>query len=235
MAEPHRVLGVQPDADEATVRSAYRELLMEHHPDQGGSTEQFLRIKNAYERIVDGGSITDALSDGGQTVSATRQRVEVSGEAVRGDDGLELVAEADGLVVRLTALTDRLATEELLPTHVVDPGRRVGASFRITNETGEPVTWQARRVRFVGSHGDRYLPSVYRPKQRRLPDRWRGDDVELDPGETARSFLLSRELPEDVAVDTVVYDQQSSAGPARRVEFALDYDARSALDRTPFQ
>ncbi|GAB3686261.1 hypothetical protein GCM10028857_18040 [Salinarchaeum chitinilyticum] len=234
MAEPHRVLGVQPDADEAAVRSAYRELLMEHHPDQGGSTERFLEIKNAYERVVEGGSVTDPLSDGGEAVTATRQRVEVSGETVRGEDGLELVATADGLVVRLTALTDRLATEELLPSHV-DPGRRVGASFRVTNETGRPVTWKARRVRFVGSQGERYLPSVYRPKQRRLPDRWRGDDVELDPGETARSFLLSRELPEDVAVDAVVYDQQSSVGPARRVEFDLDYDARTALDRTPFQ
>lgn len=234
MAEPHRVLGVKPDADEAAVRSAYRELLMEHHPDQGGSTDRFLRIKNAYERIVDGGSITDPLSDGGETVTATRQRVEVSGETVRGEGGVELVAEADGLVVRLTALTDRLATEELLPTHV-DPGRRVGASFRVTNETGQPVTWQARRIRFVGSQGERYLPSVYRPKQRRLPDHWRGDDVDLDPGETARSFLLSRELPEDVAVEAVVYDQQSSVGPARRVEFDLDYDSRTALDRTPFQ
>lgn len=233
MADPHEVLGVPSGADEATVRSAYRELLVEHHPDQGGSTERFLRIKDAYERLTEGNAITRPLSDGG-TVSATRKRVEVSAEAVEADDGLQLVAEADGLVVRLVALTDRLATDQVLPDHV-EGGRRVGASFLVRNETGRLVTWKARRVRFVDPRGEHYLPTVYRPKRRKLPDRWRGDDVELEPGETARSFLLSRELPEDVDVDAVLYDQQSSAGPARRVEFSLDEPARTALDRQPFQ
>jgi hypothetical protein len=206
---------------------------MEHHPDQGGSTERFMQIKDAYECLTTGNAITQALSDGG-TVTATRKRVEVSGEAVEAEDGLQLVAEADGLEVRLVALTDRLATDQVLPDHV-ERGRRIGASFLVRNETGRPVTWQARRVRFVGSQGERYLPTVYRPKRRKLPDCWRGDDVELEPGETAQSFLLSRELPEDVDLEAVVYDQQSSAGPARRVEFGLDEPSRSALDRQPFQ
>lgn len=233
MADSHEVLGVPPGADEATVRSAYRDLLMEHHPDHGGSPERFMQIKDAYERIVEGNAITQALSDGG-TVTATRKRAEVTGEAVEDEDGLQLVAEADGLVVRLVALTERLATEDVLPEHV-DAGRRVGASFHVVNETGRPVTWKARRIRFVSSQGERYLPTVYRPKRRKLPDRWRGDDVELEPGETARSFLLSRELPEAVAIEAVVYDQQSSAGPTHRVEFTIDEPARSALDRQPFQ
>ena len=237
MAEPHEVLGVAANADEATVRAAYRELMMEHHPDQGGNRDRFIQIKSAYERLVGdqrGRAITEPLSDGGATITASQRRVEVAGETVQGDHGLELVAEADGFRVRLTALTDRLPTGAMLPNHV-ESGRRIGACFHVTNETGQPVTWKARRVRFVGSQGERYLPTVYRPKGRKLPDRWRGDDVDLAPGDTARSFLLSRALPEDVAVEAIVYDQQSNAGQARRVEFELDRPARAALDREPFR
>src|SRR6056297_748909 len=109
MAEPHEVLGVAPNADDPTVRAAYRELLLEHHPDQGGSRERFMQIKRAYERLAgdgDRGSITEPLSDDGATIAATRSSIEASAEAVSGDDGLELLADAAGLVVRLTALTD---------------------------------------------------------------------------------------------------------------------------------
>ncbi|AGN01907.1 heat shock protein DnaJ domain-containing protein [Salinarchaeum sp. Harcht-Bsk1] len=237
MSEPHELLSVAPNADDATIRAAYRELLLEHHPDQGGSKKRFMQIKDAYERLVGdsrSGSITEPLSDGGATITPAGRCIEVAGKTVQGADGLELVAEADGLQVRLTTLTDRLPTGAMLPSHV-ESGRRVGACFHVTNESGRPVTWMARRVRFVGSQGERYLPTVYRPKRRKLPDRWRSDDVEIAPGDTARSFLLSRALPEDVAVETVVYDQQSGVGPARRVEFELDRAARSALDRPPFQ
>jgi hypothetical protein len=233
MADPYEVLGVPEHADEAQVRSAYRELLMEHHPDQGGSTERFMQIKDAYERIVDGGSITGPLTEGGGTV-AKRRRVTATGTAVRIDGGLELVAEAEGLVVRLTTLTEELPTERMLPSHV-EHGRRLGACFHVINDTGQPVTWKARRVRFLGDGGEPHLPSVYRPKEDELPDRWRGDDVDVEHGESVRSFILSRTLPEETEVETVVYDQQSSTGTDYRVEFDVDRSVRDELDRAPFQ
>lgn len=237
MGRPHEVLDVPRDADEDVIRDAYRALMKEHHPDHGGSTEQFLRIKDAYESMLDDGGVTAPLTagSGGGTVTATRPGTEEGSEqgtVVEDDSALE--ASADGLVVRLTALTERLPNAALLPDHVED-GRRVGACFRVQNEAPEPVTWRARKVRFVGSEGERYLPSVYRPKQTDLPDRWRGDDVELDPGESANSFLLSRTMPEDVAVEAIVYDQRASRGPDRRVRFDLDGCERAALDREPFQ
>jgi len=247
MVEPHEILDVEPDADERTVRSAYRELLKEHHPDHGGSADRFIRIKEAYETIVDGepadgglatrvGSVADGgitgrartggRSDGSQSTRSARQTT--------GDRGLELRASAAGLALRLTALTDRLPAGALLPTHV-EPGRRVAACFHVRNDARAPVTWHARRVRFVDSQGERHLPSVYRPKRRRLPDDWRGDDVDLDPGETAHSFLLSRTVSEDVTVEAVVYDQTQSVGPDRRMRFEVDEEARAALDRDPFE
>ena len=50
---PHEVLGVSPDAPEAAVKGAYRELVKERHPDHGGSQEQFKRLQNAKEAMLD--------------------------------------------------------------------------------------------------------------------------------------------------------------------------------------
>jgi hypothetical protein len=42
------VLGVPPDADEPTIRNAYRALARAHHPDAGGDTADFRRLQDAY-------------------------------------------------------------------------------------------------------------------------------------------------------------------------------------------
>ncbi|HVJ83413.1 MAG TPA: J domain-containing protein, partial [Planctomycetia bacterium] len=42
---PHLVLGVPLNADEAAIRARYRELARTHHPDRGGNTEEFIRIR----------------------------------------------------------------------------------------------------------------------------------------------------------------------------------------------
>lgn len=76
MADPYDVLGVPPDADEATVRSAYRSLLKTHHPDQGGSVEAFKRIQAAYETILDGCS---TRTDGGTTTRSPGTAAPASG------------------------------------------------------------------------------------------------------------------------------------------------------------
>ena len=54
MESPFEVLGVAEDADDAVVKRAYRERVKDTHPDQGGSTEQFQRVRTAYEAINSG-------------------------------------------------------------------------------------------------------------------------------------------------------------------------------------
>jgi curved DNA-binding protein CbpA len=54
MESPFEVLGVADDADDAVVKRAYRERVKATHPDQGGSAEQFQRVRTAYEAIQDG-------------------------------------------------------------------------------------------------------------------------------------------------------------------------------------
>jgi hypothetical protein len=48
----HRTLGVRPGASREEIRSAYRALAMQHHPDHGGSVEKMREINLAYRAIV---------------------------------------------------------------------------------------------------------------------------------------------------------------------------------------
>ena len=46
------VLGVEPDADQAAIRNAYRALARRHHPDAGGDPAQSFELRRAYEQAL---------------------------------------------------------------------------------------------------------------------------------------------------------------------------------------
>jgi len=47
-----KTLGLSAMPDMATLKAAYRTQAMKHHPDRGGSQEQFIAVSAAYERIA---------------------------------------------------------------------------------------------------------------------------------------------------------------------------------------
>ena len=52
--DPHRVLGLAPGANEAEIRSAYRALVKEVHPDvEGGDARRFARVQEAYAQLLE--------------------------------------------------------------------------------------------------------------------------------------------------------------------------------------
>lgn len=54
VGEASQILGVEPGADESTVKKAYRERIKEVHPDaDDGDEEEFKRVQAAYERLTD--------------------------------------------------------------------------------------------------------------------------------------------------------------------------------------
>jgi hypothetical protein len=54
IAEAYRTLGLDPGADEESVKEAYREQVKSTHPDtESGDEEAFKRINRAYERLVE--------------------------------------------------------------------------------------------------------------------------------------------------------------------------------------
>ena len=54
----YAVLGISRDADEETIRTAYRMLARRYHPDRGAGScpEKFRQVREAYETLIDGGS-----------------------------------------------------------------------------------------------------------------------------------------------------------------------------------
>lgn len=46
-------LGLDDNADQSTIRTRYRQLASEHHPDKGGDPEVFRRIRVAYEQLME--------------------------------------------------------------------------------------------------------------------------------------------------------------------------------------
>ncbi|SEN97273.1 Ferredoxin [Halorientalis persicus] len=63
MDSPFDVLGLDPDADDAAIRDAYRRRVKEAHPDRGGSTREFQRVKEAYEKIQNGWEPDDRIPE----------------------------------------------------------------------------------------------------------------------------------------------------------------------------
>lgn len=53
MMDYYNTLGVPRDADQETIKKAYRKLAMQHHPDKGGDPNEFQKINEAYEILGD--------------------------------------------------------------------------------------------------------------------------------------------------------------------------------------
>ncbi len=52
------ILGIKSGASKKRLKSAYRKLAMKHHPDKGGSSEDFIILKEAYDLLVSQGTKT---------------------------------------------------------------------------------------------------------------------------------------------------------------------------------
>ena len=48
----HEILGVDLDASISEIKRAYREKVLETHPDKGGSHEEFIKVQEAYECLI---------------------------------------------------------------------------------------------------------------------------------------------------------------------------------------
>jgi DnaJ-class molecular chaperone len=44
----YQILGVTRTASEAEIKTAYRRLASQHHPDKGGDTKKFQEVEEAY-------------------------------------------------------------------------------------------------------------------------------------------------------------------------------------------
>lgn len=48
----YQILGINITKDKAIIKTAYRKLCLQYHPDKGGSKEKFIEINQAYEYLI---------------------------------------------------------------------------------------------------------------------------------------------------------------------------------------
>ena len=49
----YKILGHDEDATDKEIKTRYRYLIKQHHPDSGGDPKKFMKIKKAYEKIME--------------------------------------------------------------------------------------------------------------------------------------------------------------------------------------
>lgn len=52
MTDPHKILGIGPDASVQEIQKAYRRRATKYHPDAGGDAWAFQQVQEAYEQIM---------------------------------------------------------------------------------------------------------------------------------------------------------------------------------------
>lgn len=50
----YQILGLKVNATQVEIKAAYKKLVMIHHPDRGGNSENFIRLQTAYEELLKG-------------------------------------------------------------------------------------------------------------------------------------------------------------------------------------
>ncbi|QLK25742.1 J domain-containing protein [Natrinema zhouii] len=249
MESHYEILGLSPDADDRAVRRAYRSLLKVHHPDQGGSREQFLRIKDAYEAILgerapgnseaDGGAITQGDARSARQHSPTYDPADRDGG---GDRDHELTVSGEYLTLTLAGLVHDVDLGSLVDGPITVATTRTVAFFRAHNTSSRPLPWQGKaNTSFFGDDGFLYEgSSIVAPHATDLPERWTGTDVELEPGRAVDGVVIAQEIPDDVSLDQVMYtqhvpDEDSKAiADTERYLFELKPLVRERLNRFPF-
>lgn len=262
MHRPYNVLGVDPGAADDVVRAAYRTLMKKHHPDQGGSAEEFIRVKRAYEAI----ERNDASARSARTTGDGRRRRSTDGGTATRDGassaGVDVAEHADAtavncacgvglelrgeyLTLRLVALVDDVDVTKLVASHALEGyDERTAAFLTVENVSDRTVRWRGNQcLRFVGTDGHAYeSASEYRASEPKLPPRWKGSDVAVEPGTRMNAVVIAEELPENVEVGELAYTQNvfarrgvgSGIEDKERFCFEVGASVKRHLSRAPF-
>lgn len=112
MSNYHRILGVSEDATPEEIKKAYKRLAAKHHPDKGGDTEEFERIKDAYDHLA--GKKTELSPVDDYLMSLFDKFCEVPGDIVKtinrhlNKENDEAVAFIESSRIKLKKLNKRL-------------------------------------------------------------------------------------------------------------------------------
>lgn len=52
LSENYSILGIKRSASQEDIKNAFRQKALETHPDRGGSKEEFVKVREAYECLI---------------------------------------------------------------------------------------------------------------------------------------------------------------------------------------
>jgi hypothetical protein len=224
MPNPYDVLGITRNASEIVVEAAYRALVKEHHPDQGGSQERFQEIQDAYEQIQNGDPTTGS-TDGTSTFSGFARGLAalgtpVSAASIEGTLADDLTIEKGPLRVSLVGLF-RTDIEPLAWPHEVDSiqtENRFLCVTRIENTSEYVQKWNGiSKTKFVGSDGQTYspthdlastetdIPPNADPRDTKLSPQFSTNYTELEPKSWTLGITVAPNLPGEVDLQRMSY------------------------------
>ena len=241
MESHYEALGLSPTADEQEVRRAYRALLKDYHPDQGGSRANFLRIKNAYEEIIGEQAPENHETDGGAVAHPNAiDHAQPTYDPTERTDGRPdhetLTVDGSDITLTLSALVQPIPLERLVEDHVPAATERTVAFFRVHNTSSTVVSWDGTaNTSFIGDDGFLYEgSSIVRTHAGSFPGQWWGTDADIEPGRALDAVVVAQEVPDDVSIEKVLYTHHSAEGEIERYLFEFRPLVRERLNRLPF-
>jgi hypothetical protein len=238
MEEPHRILGVNKDAPEEVVDAAYRVLAKENHPDQGGNSEEFTKIKEAYNRIKSNDSANNTQSPPGwfDSVFSSEPAETIS---VVGDSDDQLTVNGEVFTVHLKAILPDVDASEIvqLPRELGENTRRTVVLFDIRNNTDDVQKWHRDDTTYTDKDGFTYERESTTIDSDKLGPRWTSFSVEIEPNARTYFVAMVEELPPDARLGKIVHSQYSYAEGQtagwtegkERYEFIIEESQRTSI------
>jgi curved DNA-binding protein len=146
----YTILGVDKNADQLQIKKAYRSLVKQHHPDQGGDPETFKKINEAYEVLGD--PVKKQQYDNPQPeIQFNANNFEDLFGSIFGRHVRQTVRNRDLKISITLSLEEVLNGKEVVATYSLSNGEQTSANIKI-----HPGVVDSEAIRFRGL-GDNYF------------------------------------------------------------------------------
>lgn len=236
MRDPYQILGVRKEAPEAVVEAAYKELVKEKHPDNGGNPEEFKKVKQAYEAITSEATNTQTTPSWFNSLFSQTEPAETLSAIGEVGDGLTI----DGNIfeVKLLGILPDVDAAEIvrLPRKLGENTSRTVVLFDIKNNTDDVERWHRDNTKYIDNDGFTYERESETIDSDKLGPRWTNFSVEIEPHTRTKFVAMVEEMPSDARLEKIVhtqkeYEEGRTGGwvqGKQRYEFVISED-----DRTP--
>lgn len=211
---PYEVLGITEEAPDPVVEAAYKALVKETHPDQGGDAEKFSDVKKAYDAIKSKkySSTKDEATDTSNFFNGLfSETVPAETISAVGDPNKGLSVEGEVFTVRLIGILPSVDV-----SNMVHLARKLGSNpyrtlvlFEIANNTEDVHKWHRDRTKYIDKDGFSYEREKTTIDSNVLSPRWTSFSVDLEAESKTYFAAMVEELPSNASLKKIVHTQKT--------------------------